>query len=218
MACGLRSAIAPCPASDSLPVGEGLKPSPTFWHLHACSNRTTASLPAWAPDLGRRVRPRPGNRENRLMDCSLWLVACSYGSLLVVRGFKTTRRLRLAVCNKANLPPRRGGPGWGFGKWLVACSSWPVETRFCAVSYIPTPTSYNLFTTYHALRTTYHEPSSPHPTNRLPQWGRQNRQAVCGSWSIGIPWRVGSLLRPIQNPPRTTYTYHALRTTHRPLT
>jgi len=65
------------------------------------------------------------------------------------------------------LPPFRGGPGWGFGKQLVACSPWPVETRFYAVSYIPPPTSYNLFITYHVLRTTYYLQFT-YPTSHIP--------------------------------------------------
>ena len=46
----------------------------------------------------------------------------------------------VAVIHKQISLPFGEGQGGGFGKRLVACSWWPVETRFYAVSYTPPPT------------------------------------------------------------------------------
>ena len=125
VARGLWPVETPCSVLDSLAVGEGLKPSPTFQRLRVSDNRTSASLSAWTADLGRRDQPRPGNRENQLVARSLWLVV-TFRRLWFVVYDDSTPAARGLQHSKA--PSLGGGPGWGFlklarGSWLVVCGN-----------------------------------------------------------------------------------------------
>ena len=134
-------------------------------------NRTPASFLAWAPDLDRRVRSRPGNRERQLVARSSWLVARGLWPVVV------SRDSMIAVCNRhkyrglkfrirqSSLPwGRVGGGVLETGKWPVACGLWkyrdsPALACLGARFKLPTP--------YHVLRTTYCV-QLPHPTSHIP--------------------------------------------------
>jgi len=168
MARSLRPAIAPCPASGPLPVGERLKPSlhssictPAeteprlhFWHGPLVSAGVSGLVRGVGIEPVKRCRRVPG--QGRFAPAS--------------RGPCRAFNPRLGCCKTTPPPPwRRDGVGVlepARGLWLVA---WEVP-RLAGVGVLPTrlPTSQLLQPIHHLPRTTHtHISLIPAPTPYL---------------------------------------------------